>query len=203
MEELTKEEELELKIEEAKSRIQGMLKWYAPHEVYCGHSGGKDSSTIMHLVHSVNENIPVIHNGKRTYVQKRDKVSGPTDVDIRTLEFLYQYTLNQADYITLVKTHKMKDYLKGPGKQFRVQVDGTRLDEFDRDAKSNTFEINGKQVSRAEVTHWVQNGLFGLNFLMPIFDWTSEDVFDYHKLNNIPLSEEYLDDKEYQEWNKQ
>ena len=194
---------MEDKIKIAEIRIREMLKWYAPHEVYVGHSGGKDSSTVLSLVQSVTDSINVIHNGKRSFDKNRDEKSGPTDVDVRTLEFLYQYTLSQTNFITFVKTSKMKDYLAGPGKHYRVQIDGTRIDEFGRDAKSNTFEINGVQVSRLEMTHWFQNGLFGLNFLCPIYDWSSEDVFNYHKIKGIPLSTEYLDDAEYIEWKKQ
>ena len=195
-----KMEKIEEKIEIAQSRIKEMMKWYGPNEIYVGHSGGKDSSTVLSLVQSCNPDIQVIHNGKKIFNPLRDDNSGPTDVHVDTLEFLYQYTLNQAPFITCVKTHKMKDYLAGPGKDFRVQIDGTRVDEFNRDEKSNTFEINGVQVSRESVTHWHQNGLFGLNFLCPIYDWSSKDVFDYHKLMKIPLSEEYNKDEEYIEW---
>jgi 3'-phosphoadenosine 5'-phosphosulfate sulfotransferase (PAPS reductase)/FAD synthetase len=94
----------------------------------------------------------------------------------------------------------MKDYLKGPGKHLKLQIDGTRVDEFNRDEKSNTFEINGVQVSRMEMTHFFKNGLFGLDFLCPIYDWSANDVFEYHKLNSIPLSTEYMGDKDYLEW---
>ena len=191
------------KIETAKARIQEIFDRYSHNKIYVGHSGGKDSSTVLHLVQSLYPKIQVIHNGKKTYNPLVDAKSGPTDVHIDTLDFLYSYTLSTAPYITLVKTEKMKQYLKGPGSHLKLQVDGTRIDEFNRDAKSNTFEINGVQVSRMDVTHFFKNGLFGLDFLCPIYDWNSVDVFEYHKLNNIPLSKEYDQDPEYIKWKAQ
>jgi len=185
------------KIKIAQNRIKEILEYYNFDEIYIGHSGGKDSSVVMHLAHSINPNIAVIHNGKNIYDPYENP--GPTDVNIKTLKFLYEYTLSKANFITLVKSEKMADYLKT--QKYKVQIDGTRIDEYLRDKKSNTFEINGVQVSRENMnSHWHKKGLFGLDFLVPIYDWSSEDVFEYHKIHNILLSEEYITDPEYLKW---
>ena len=175
------------KIQQAKDRLTQINGG----KIFVGHSGGKDSSVVAHLAESIG-NVDVIHNTKKI-LDKNDP--GPTDIDIRTLEFLYSYVIPRYKNVSLVSTETMKEYIINNG--YKIQIDGSRIQEANRGAKSNTFEHDGKDMSRTKMQAYNKNGLFNLDFVYPIFDWTYQDVFDYHRLNDIPLSTEYLDDEEY------
>ena len=104
-----------------------------------------------------------------------------------TVKFVYE--LNET--VLHLPSHCGRE---GIASQFITQIDGTRIAENDRtDGRSTSFVRNGIDVSRTELTEYVANGLFGLNFIYPIFDWTDAEVWSYICFFQLDVSEEYRD----------
>jgi 3'-phosphoadenosine 5'-phosphosulfate sulfotransferase (PAPS reductase)/FAD synthetase len=80
-----------------------------------------------------------------------------------------------------------------PSLGYKTQIDGTRIAEHDRsNGRAVDVVIDGKQVSRKELPLYLENGLFGLNFVYPIYDWSDAEVWAAIAHYDIPFSEEYL-----------
>jgi 3'-phosphoadenosine 5'-phosphosulfate sulfotransferase (PAPS reductase)/FAD synthetase len=144
-------------------------------QMYCATSGGKDSAVIMYLVSLVYPDCLYIHNPK-------------DDTDPRTISMLYDY----SKQYNIIYCHgsKMPDVIKRFG--FLGQVDGTKRCEWDRTDKSSDVIIDGINVNRKEMSaHWVTKGIWDIQNLYPILDWSDEKVFTFCYENNIPLSKEY------------
>lgn len=136
-----------------------------------GHSGGKDSSVVHHLVNVLAElNLPVAHTSK---------TKGFNAIHPKTLEFLYS------------RPFVIELYPEGTNFPYAGQVDGTRASEAERLNKSTDLIVNGEAINRKYMTEYNPSGLFGMQFVYPIYDWTDEDVWEYHGLFHIPRSEEY------------
>ena len=141
---------------------------------YIGHSGGKDSVCIAHLMHRAfpTHEFLLVHTPKVG-------VTHPA-----TVEFLYQ--LPQPLLLCPAGQH---DRLG-----FKAQVDGTRAAEYDRtDGRSTDVVVDGRNVSRRDMPMFVAKGLFDLQFIYPIVDWSDEEVWSYIFFRNIPFSAEYLE----------
>ena len=148
--------------------------------LYIGHSGGKDSATILHLVDTAlpGHNLPILHTPK----------FGETHP--KTIEYLYRLGRPLLYLPKEARSPFGEDV-------FRVQVDGTRIDEHDRtDGRSTDFVDEGVSRPRTELRAFVERGLFGRSFLYPIFDWTTEEVWEYLNTNNLKVSEEYDEDRD-------
>ena len=191
--------ELTDKIEKSKQLIKELIDKH-PTGIYCGHSGGKDSSVVFHLALEFYPEMHVLHNVKKLFETNQSEPVGQTDVNADTLKLFYEYTVPQAKNVIMLAPDKMQSTIKEFG--LTCQIDGTRRDECERYEKSSIFVRDGIEVNREELPEYVADGLFGMSFLYPIYDWNSTDVFNYIKLNNIPLSDEYLTDPEYIEWQK-
>ena len=147
---------------------------------YVGTSGGKDSVLITHLTEMAYPcwDFPLVHTTK------------PHETHPETLKFLYSM------HRSIIYTTKELHYTFN----FTHQVDGTRIAEATRnDGRSTDFISNGKSYSRTELQFFVPNGLFGLNFVYPIFDWSDDEVWTAIKLLDIKVSPEYKE--EIQKWN--
>jgi 3'-phosphoadenosine 5'-phosphosulfate sulfotransferase (PAPS reductase)/FAD synthetase len=143
--------------------------------LFCGHSGGKDSTLILYLAAKAFPEITIVHNCKDS--------THPA-----TIEFLYE--LGKTRVVNFVPPNLMEEFIKR--NHLNCQIDGTRVDEASRtDGRSTDLIVEGESVSRTEMTHFVPNGLYGLNMLYPIYDWTEEQVWSYLHANNIKVSEEY------------
>lgn len=142
--------------------------------LYRGHSGGKDSVVIHHLCDlAYARSIPTIHTPK------------PGVTHPKTVEFLYSRPF-PIQYVPK-ECHKDLGY--------NTQVDGSRRDEYNRtNGRSTHIVVQGKEVSREFMTMFVENGLFGLNFVYPICFWTNEDVWAYIYHNQLEISDEYFED---------
>lgn len=139
---------------------------------YVGHSGGKDSCLITALVTLAypDHTFPLVHTVK------------VHETHPKTVQFLY--TLN------MIVVYTPKELHGDLGAS--LQIDGTRIAEATRDdGRSTDFVSQGVNKSRKELTLFVPDGLFGLDFVFPIFDWTDEQVWDTIKALKIPVSEEY------------
>jgi 3'-phosphoadenosine 5'-phosphosulfate sulfotransferase (PAPS reductase)/FAD synthetase len=144
--------------------------------IYIGHSGGKDSCAIYWLMKMAFplDHIPVVHTTK----PKGEGATHPL-----TLKFLYEQPFPI--------TYCPRDAHDRLG--FKTQVDGSRRDEYTRtDGRSTNIVMNGKDVSREHMTMFVANGLFGLDFVYPIVEWSNEDVWALLYMQRISVSEEYL-----------
>jgi 3'-phosphoadenosine 5'-phosphosulfate sulfotransferase (PAPS reductase)/FAD synthetase len=144
--------------------------------IYVGTSGGKDSVVAYNLMCKLYPTLSpkILHTAK------------PSVTHPKTLDFLYS---RPYPILYVPKGHPLPD-------EFKTQVDGTRASEFDReDGRSTDVIVGGVSVSRENMPLFVRNGLFGLNFIFPIFDWTDEQVWAYIFKNNIPYSDEYLEPK--------
>lgn len=163
-------------IEELRATVSSLDNF--PNELYIGHSGGKDSVVIYWLMQCAfpGNYFPVVHT---------PKLSGPNKVHQETINFLY----SRPFPIIHIPATSHASY------GFKVQVDGSRRDEYNRtDGRSTTIVKDGKDVSRSEMTMLVNNGLFGLDFIYPIFDWSNEEVWAcIHKMR-LEVSPEYRKD---------
>jgi len=143
---------------------------FEPSGIYIGHSGGKDSVVVHYLATQIFQNIPVVHTPK------------PEVTHFLTLQFLYSRNF-PIQYIP--KEHHSRF-------GFKTQIDGTRIAESSRtDGRSTTVVIDGVDQSRTEMEAYVKNGLFGLNFIYPIVDWTDDEVWAFIKDRNLEVSKEY------------
>lgn len=141
--------------------------------LYIGHSGGKDSVVIHWLMQQAfpNNTYPVLHTPK------------PQETDVDTIFFLYSRPF------PIMYVPKEVHGRFG----FKTQVDGSRRDEYTRtDGRSTHIIKDGQEVSREHMTMFVQNGLFGLNFVYPIVDWSNEDVWACIYKNQLDISPEYF-----------
>ena len=144
-------------------------------KMFVATSGGKDSTVILDLALRVNPNITIIHNPK--------PVTHPD-----TVQFLYE--LSQKLEVFYIPSSYMPNFIKR--NHLKCQIDGTRISEFNRTDKSSDIIINGQTVSRTEMTNHGE-GIWGLENIYPIYDWTDEDVFQYCRDNKLPLSKEYTE----------
>lgn len=140
---------------------------------YIGTSGGKDSVVIEWLTNKAFPiRMPVVHTPK-----------GITHPE--TVAFLYERSITTPIIYCPSSQHRLLG--------FDTQIDGTRIAEHNRtDGRSTDFVRNGQNVSRTELTMWCPNGLFGLNFVFPIYDWSDEEVWACIFANDIPFTREYL-----------
>jgi 3'-phosphoadenosine 5'-phosphosulfate sulfotransferase (PAPS reductase)/FAD synthetase len=158
---------------EMEARALDRIKHYVVGKPgFCsGHSGGKDSSVVHHLVNmKAKLALPVIHTSK---------FEGFNAIHPATLEFIYS------------RPFVIELYPEGTKMPYLGQVDGTRADESERSSKSNDLIVNGEAINRKYMSEYNPSGLFNMQFVYPIFDWTDEDVWAYHKMYDIPHSEEY------------
>lgn len=163
------------KINKAISRIQNAP--FPKNGVYVGHSGGKDSVLVTHLAfEALGKTVPVVHT---------PKVSGSNAVHPATRDFLYNLPY---PVLYLPPTSEIPN-----GLRLNTQIDGTRRYEHSRqDGRSTNVVIDGKEISRENMPMYVEEGLFGKSFIYPIYDWTDDEVWEAHKLLNLPVSKEYL-----------
>ena len=143
---------------------------------YVGTSGGKDSIVVSHLARqALYDDISHLHTVK------------PGVTHPKTIQFMYEQNLPTL--------YLPKDFLPPAG--FKTQIDGTRRAEWNRtDGRSTDVIIEGKTVSREQMTQYVRHGLFGLNFVFPILEWSDAEVWHYIFENKLPFSDEYLEDKD-------
>jgi 3'-phosphoadenosine 5'-phosphosulfate sulfotransferase (PAPS reductase)/FAD synthetase len=161
------------KVESAIALIKKYAKIY-PQDIFLGHSGGKDSCVIQHLaLTALNTQLPILHNPK-----------GDTHPD--TIAFLYK--ISKTTQVINVPSGLMQSVI---GKSKMCQIDGTRRDEHSRDDRSTDLIIAGKNISRKDMPSVVENGIFGMTIIYPIYDWTDKEVWTYIKENDISVSAEY------------
>jgi 3'-phosphoadenosine 5'-phosphosulfate sulfotransferase (PAPS reductase)/FAD synthetase len=110
-----------------------------------------------------------------------------SDIQPHTVRFISD--LGKEKEINFVIPAEMEAFIKLT--DLKCQVDGTRMDEFTRTEKSSDLIQNGENVSRENMQHFVENGIFGLTILYPIYDWTEDEVWKYINANNIEISKEY------------
>ena len=149
---------------------------FDPASMYVGHSGGKDSVLVTYLADQAfgEEELPTIHNTKPDGVENA--------VHPLTQKFLY----GMARTITYMPLGASLP------PELTTQIDGTRISEWNReDGRSVDVIKNGQSVSRKELELYMQNGLFGRNFVYPIYDWSDVEVWAAIYSLNIPYSPEY------------
>jgi 3'-phosphoadenosine 5'-phosphosulfate sulfotransferase (PAPS reductase)/FAD synthetase len=136
-----------------------------------GHSGGKDSNVVHYLSNlEMGLNLPVAHTSKTT---------GFNAIHPATLRHLYS------------RPFPIELYPEGTNFPYKGQIDGTRADEAERLNKSNDLIVNGEAINRKYMQPYNPVGLFGLQFIYPIFDWNDEMVWAFHLKHDIPFSDEY------------
>lgn len=160
-------------VQVAINQMKGLPWGDTIRKAYIGTSGGKDSVVIEWLANKLFQvKLPVVHTPKA--------ITHPL-----TAAFLYEKSLTTPIMFCPSAEHKYLGY--------DTQIDGTRIAEYNRtDGRSTDFVRDGKNVSRLEMTMWCPNGLFGLNFIFPIYNWSDEDVWGCIFKHDIPFSKEYL-----------
>lgn len=144
--------------------------------MYVGHSGGKDSVLVTYLADKAfgREVLPTIHNTKPDGVENA--------VHPLTQKFLY----------SMDRTITYMPLGAAMPSELTTQIDGTRISEWNReDGRSVDVIKNGQSVSRKELELYMKNGLFGRNFIYPIFDWSDAEVWAAIHVLGIPYSMEY------------
>lgn len=143
------------------------------HRFCVGHSGGKDSVVVRHLTDLIDQNIRTFHT---------PKPYGVNSVHPETVKFLYGL---DRPVVHLPAKFNISDYID-------VQIDGTRIEEASRDnGRSTTFVRDGVDVDRKLLTPFVENGLFGISYIYPIYNWTDEQVWAYIIQKELHVSPEY------------
>lgn len=189
---------MKIKIENALARIQNAYKIHG-NSIFLGHSGGKDSCVINHLTSQVIEKYKIVHNVKPMLGTSGDPVGALTEMYPSTLNFLYT-VVSVAQPIEFLHSSKMPDYIKR--NNLTCQIDGARIEEHDRPGKSSNIIRGGESVNRKEMTEYEPNGIFGLAICYPILDWSSQDIFDYLTMHNLPFSQEYIESGEYEQFKR-
>lgn len=187
---------MELKIKNAIERIQFAYEIHG-NDIFLGHSGGKDSCVINHLTKQVIENYKIVHNVKPMLGTSGDPVFALTEMYPSTLNFLYT-VVSIEQPVEFLHSTKMIDYIKR--NKLTCQIDGARIEEHDRPGKSSNIIRNGESVNRKEMTEYEPNGIFGLAICYPILDWSTQDIFDYLTMHNLPFSQEYIENGEYDQF---
>jgi 3'-phosphoadenosine 5'-phosphosulfate sulfotransferase (PAPS reductase)/FAD synthetase len=167
---------IDARIEEARERILDM-PFNGVYGVYVGHSGGKDSVLVRWLVDQTLDNVPTVHTPKPKGVKN--------EVHPLTKEFLYGLN-RHIHYIPdgCIETSEFAHFV--------TQIDGTRAAEATRrDGRDVGLIIEGKEVSRAECPLYLEKGLFGKQYVYPIYDWSDLEVWAAILTKNIPFSREY------------
>lgn len=166
------------KVERALERIRNAHTTFS-NGLYVGHSGGKDSCVVHFLArHMIGESVEAIHT---------PKVTGFNAVHPFTKDFLYH--VSNKNIIHFVPFEQMNAFVDKY--QFKCQIDGTRADEFTRTDRSATVIQNGVEVSRDSMTEFTEDGLFGLTMIYPIYDWTTDETWQFIRENEIQVSREY------------
>lgn len=154
-----------------------------------GHSGGKDSVVIHDLIDRSGIDVFATIHSPKPLINNCTQEELSTAMYLETLEFLYE-TVSVERPITILPRYMTQEWLRE--NEITCQIDGSRLVEYTRTDKSGNIIVDGENVSRLNMTEYVENGIFGLNLCYPIFDWTDEDVFDHITKYNLPISEEYF-----------
>lgn len=168
-------------------------------KLFMGHSGGKDSCVIYDLCMKALPDLYVVHNIKPMLGTSGTAVGALTEMHPETLEFIYT-DVCKKHHVHFFHSSGMKDFLNEH--RFTCQVDGSRVSEYTRAGKSSEFIKDGKNVSRKDMTEYVQNGIFGLNMCYAIYDWSDADVFDYIMQNQLTISDEYIKNGELDAYKK-
>jgi len=150
---------------------------FSKQGLYIGHSGGKDSVAVTYLATEyLGINIPIIHSVKP---------KGENAVHPEAQKLIYSI----AEYRPVLLYPR--DVV--PPEQYETQIDGTKMCEFDRtDGRHTDVMIDGMLKSRKEMTCYVKNGLFGKNFVFPLYDWEDAHVWALIYSRELPFSGEYL-----------
>lgn len=186
-----------IKLHVALTRVADAFEKFG-NKVFLGHSGGKDSCVIHHLVKTLTRDPIIVHNVKPMLSEvESDPIAKLTAMHPSTLEFLYS-TVARKHHVDFMPAIMMENFVKNKG--LLCQIDGARVAEANRPGKSSNFIKNGINVNRKELTPFVENGMFGLSVCYPIYDWSDDDVFDYLVENRIEVSDEYIENGELMEY---
>jgi len=164
------------KVDHALCLIQEQYERFG-QDLFVAHSGGKDSAVVLHLAMRVfgeGSGFIVVHNPKP---------------ETHPLTVQYLYELSQTLTIGMIPSHRMLAFAGDP--ESKCQIDGTRRAEHTRTERSSDLIIDGANVSRENMPAFVEQGIFGLSILYPIYNWTDEEVWDYIKDNCLEVSREY------------
>ena len=156
------------KVETSLERIRAYVK--QPWDAFVGHSGGKDSCVVLYLATIVHPDIAIIHNPK-------------DNTHIDTIQFLYGLAKSRS--INFIPVGEMPDI------GWKLEIDGSRRAEAARTDRSSSIIVGGVDVNRNGMPEFVSGGIFGLDILYPIVDWTDKEVWEFLISNKIPISAEY------------
>lgn len=184
-------------VKTALMRLEKLKEDFKDSSIFVGHSGGKDSVVITHLASQVFDKPLLLHTPKLLESDNLTPEEKLTQVYQSTLNFLYSNVAQKYSMLFLPK-QDMQTWIKRL--HLQVQIDGSRCYETSRQNKSSTYEVEGKLISREDLTVFNNNGLFGLKILYPIYDWTDVDVWRYIIDNKLEFSEEYLENGEYKKY---
>lgn len=148
---------LELKIEKTKARIYDAISNFGSDGLYVSFSGGKDSTVLLDIVKSINENIPAVFcNTGLEYpevlefaTRKADVVIKP-DMNFKDVVSKYGYPViskEQSSYIYEARTTKSEKLrqLRLSGKSFSISKKWIKLVDADFLSGSKCCDVMKKK----------------------------------------------------------
>jgi len=186
----------EARVGRAKRAIIEALEKCPPHRAYVAWSGGKDSTALAHLVHSIAPEVEMV-----SQVDDLDFPDKLPYMERVAKQFSFKWRVLRPEFSVL-------EYMRKHG--IGIERICAQTHQLTKDAFLKLFERyraeNGKDMVflglRAEESpHRRRNracrGLLyqhkdGLWVATPIADWRVWDVFAYHVINDIPIRPLYL-----------
>lgn len=188
---------IELKIKTAKNLIKKVLAKHDNPVIAC--SFGKDSMVVLHMVRQFNPNVYILFNDTLveypdTYEFKRlvSKEWKLNLIEAKPLKTFWWVVDNYGFPLFARKGHKtasknccrhLKEYpIKRVLNKYKFNLYFTGLTRHESRLREFSAKKYGNYFYSKTFKHWKCH---------PIQDWTEEDVWEYHKIYNIPHNNLY------------
>lgn len=159
-------------------------------------SGGKDSTAMMHLIHSLEPTYP--------FMSQKDDMDFPEEMEyMKLLEEKYNLNLTiispKQDIWEIAKNTDFTEDIHSKGTSFSDDLFYNLLKEFQVENSYKgvflglrTEESKGRKINFAAKSHIYYNQDYSQLVCQPLALWTAKDVFAYLFSNDIPILDVYF-----------